>query len=933
MKNLEKLEKQNNFYDIVFERLNVYFFTYDIEKRTVICPEETTKAFGCKKLYENMPQSFADDFVADEYRQKFFQFYEDCNDGKEDCECVFEDKGKQYIVSVKLQIVKRDRKGKPLLALGVIENQVDIKAMLRKQNLYINAILSNATGYMEINLSKDKIVGDIIDASSKDKPVVIDYFNDADKMDRSYNEFERWWSEIMLVSDREEFLEVSNCDYLLSCYKKGMKMVDVYCRCMTSMGTIAENKQTYYLSKDSASEDIMAMCVIYDLTKQKDLDMAMHHKNLIIQKLADEFTGICYVNLDEGTMVDYRVDTMWDFWENQQKEEFNYLERVEQFAEFCVLEKDKEKYKHNLNPETIKNNLKEQETYFFDYRVKEEDEIHYYRAKIVADNYSIENSFVIIGFKNIDEEMKQQRLLEETLQYAQHASKAKTNFLSNMSHDMRTPMNAIMGFTSLANANIDNKEKVKEYLQKITKSGNHLLSLINNILDMSHIESGKMVLNEREENLAEILHDLERMLQPQLEKKNLDFFIDTCEVREELVYCDRIRLEQVLLNIFNNAIKYTESGGMISVRIIQKENQQREYGNYEFYIKDTGKGMSKEFLQHVFEPFEREEKNDSDDTQGTGLGLSIVKNIIDMMNGKIEVISEKGKGSEFIISLTFKLQTTKRVEYDFSQIEGWKALVVDDDFFTCYTVTRMLREIGMCTEFAINGKEAIQKVKKAKEVQDDFLFYIVDWMMPGMSGVEVVKEIRKEIGDKVPIVVLTAYDKEKIAEEAKEAGVTAICEKPLFMSNLKEMIATVYEWKEVEEDKKEVVMDFSGKKVLLAEDIEINQEIANEILTEKGFIVTIVENGKEAVECIKQAKPGEYDIILMDIRMPEMNGYEATKAIRELDSPYKDIPIVAVTANAFEDDRQMSFRVGMNEHISKPLEEEKMFAVLWTLLS
>ena len=442
-----------------------------------------------------------------------------------------------------------------------------------------------------------------------------------------------------------------------------------------------------------------------------------------------------------------------------------------------------------------------------------------------------------------------------------------------------------------------------------------------------------MVLSEGAENLAEILHDLRIMVQPQINAKNLDFYIDTCDVRDELIYCDKIRLKQVLLNIFSNAVKYTEPGGTVSVRIVQNEKQFRDYGNYEFHIKDTGRGMTPEFLEHIFEPFAREEVHTSDINPGTGLGLSIVKNIVEMMNGKIEVKSQIGKGSEFIVSITFKLQNQKQKDYDFSKIEGFRALVVDDDFHTCDTVTRMLREIGMRPEFTMHGREAVLKAKQAYELEDEFFVYIIDWMMPDMNGLEVVRRIRKEIGDSAPIIILTAYDWEGIREEAQEAGVTAICEKPLFMSNLKKIIAQSCGWEEKSEAEKRCAkMDFTGKKLMLAEDIEINQEIAYEILTGKGFEVTIVDNGKQAVEKIAAAKEGEYDLILMDIRMPYMNGYEATEIIRKMDSPYKDIPIVAMTANAFEDDRQMSFRVGMNEHISKPLDENHLFVVLSELL-
>lgn len=932
MDSLGNVGNEMDIQNILFDQLNIYFFQYDISKKTVYVPKKTRDAFLCREVYENMPYSFADDFVADEYHGKFFKFFRECNNGKENCECVFEDKEHMFFLCVKIQISKKDKDGNPLFATGIIEHQGAVKSLVQRQKKCIEAILANSVGYLEVNLTKNKIIGDIVDArtrmySEKTSSGVKTYNN------LNYDEFERWWSENMLVSDKEEFLRVSNAEYMISCFNKGKYVVEVFCSSKTVNGNVTENKQTYYLSKDDYTGDIIGMCIVHDLTEQRRKERDLHRKDLVIQKLCDRFDGISYAKLDEGTIIDYQIDSIFASWKEEKKDQFDYLERVDRFADAFILEEDREKFKKGMNPEAIKKGLQKKPFYSLDYRIEENGDVHYFNARVAQDDSNKDDFSVIIGLRNVDEEVQQHKILEETLKYAEHASRAKTNFLSNMSHDMRTPMNAIIGFTALAATHLEDKEKAQSYLKKIAASSNHLLSLINDILDMNRIESGKVVLNESEENLAEILHDIRAMVQSQINAKQIDFYIDTCDVKNELIYCDGLRLKQILLNIFSNALKYTPSGGTISVRIIQNEIQQRDYGNYEFHIKDSGKGMSKEFLEHIFEPFAREEHNTSEANPGTGLGLSIVKNIVDMMNGKIEVKSELGKGSEFIISLTFKLQSGSHFEYDFSQIEGFRALVVDDDFHTCDTVMRMLRDIGMRPEFSLHGREAVLRAKQAYDIQDEFFMYIIDWMMPDMNGLEVARRIRKEIGDDVPIIILTAYDWECIREEAKEAGVTAICEKPLFMSNLKKIIAASCGWEKVQMEEEAICIDFSGKKVLLAEDIEINQEIANEILSDKGFEVTIADNGKIALEILKQAKPGEYDIVLMDIRMPEMDGYEATKAIRQLDSEYRNIPIVAMTANAFEDDRQIAFSVGMNEHVPKPLDEDYLFTILHKLLN
>lgn len=931
MKKLESIVNDRKFYNKVFDMLSICFFKYNIRTGKILVPDKTRSSFKCKDVYDKT-MDFAADFVAEEYRKEFVKLFEDCSQDKEDCEEVVEDKEKKFLLWVKLQIVERDEEGKPQIAVGIIDNQKKLRKQLQKQKVYSNAILANSVGYIEVNFSRNEIIGDVVD-SRTDKEELGTMIPSSHHTRNGFNEFQRWWADTSLASDKEEFLKVSNCDYLISCFERGMSVIHVMCKSITYTGDITDNRQTYYLSKDDITGDIIGMCVVYDMTMQNRQEREMHSQEQIIRKLGDKFDAICSVNLDKGTIVDYQIDEVLNSADYLNERKLNYWERVENFARLRVLREEREQFTQALQPETIREKIQEKGRYHVDFRIWKDNAIHYFRCRVIRDDYETKDCAVIMAFMNVDEEKEQHRLLEETLRYAEHASRAKTSFLSNMSHDMRTPMNAIIGFTALAAANLDNREKTQEYLKKIASSGNHLLSLINDILDMSRIESGKVVLNESPENLAEILHDLRIMVQPQISAKQMDFFIDTCDVRDELIYCDKIRLKQVLLNIFSNAVKYTEPGGTVSVRIIQNEKQTREYGNYEFHIKDTGRGMTQEFLEHIFEPFAREEIYTSDINPGTGLGLSIVKNIVDMMNGKIEVKSTVGKGTEFIVSLTFKLQSGKHTDYDFSQIAGFRALVVDDDFHTCDTVTRMLREIGMRPEFTMHGKEAVLKARQAYELEDEFFVYIIDWMMPDMNGIEVVRRIRKEIGDSAPIIILTAYDWEGIREEAKEAGVTAICEKPLFMSNLKKIIAQSCGWEENESvEKKAAEVDFHGKKLMLAEDIDINQEIAYEILTEKGFEVTIVDNGKQAVERIAGAREGEFDLILMDIRMPYMNGYEATEAIRKMDSSYKDIPIVAMTANAFEDDRQMSFRAGMNEYISKPLDEKQLFTVLAEIL-
>ena len=524
---------------------------------------------------------------------------------------------------------------------------------------------------------------------------------------------------------------------------------------------------------------------------------------------------------------------------------------------------------------------------------------------------------------------EQNRKLEIALQHEGAANRAKREFLFNMSHDIRTPMNAIIGFTSLAATHIDNREQVLDYLKKISTSSQHLLSLINDVLDMSRIESGKVKIEEKAVHLPDLVHDVRSIIQPNVAAKRLSLFIDTMDIEDEDIITDPLRLNQILLNILSNAIKFPPTGGMISIRIAQKNGAPKGCVCYEFRIKDNGIGMSEEFQKHIFEEFSREESSTVSGIQGTGLGMSITKNIVDLMGGTIALTSEPGKGSEFIVTLCFTRSGQKAEPKQLPQLEGLRALVADDDTNTCLNVSTMLSKIGMRPEWTISGKEAVIRTKYAVEQGDEFSVYIIDWLIPDMNGIEIVRQIRKVIGNRCPIIILTAYDWADIEDEARAAGVTAFCEKPLFLSELRRVLAEPFRAEPASEPAQPTAADLKGKKLLLVEDNELNREIALEILKEAGFVVDTAEDGAVAVQKIKQAAPGQYDLILMDIQMPNLDGYEATRQIRALpDAEKANIPIFAMTANAFEEDRQNALAAGMNGHIAKPLDVPHLLRVL-----
>ena len=670
--------------------------------------------------------------------------------------------------------------------------------------------------------------------------------------------------------------------------------------------------------------------------KERRIQEAISAQKNIIGALSEDYLNVFTIKPEKNYAEVIKLDGYVTDELTRETKSFPLSAIVGNYARDRVHPEDKDAFLEALSAEHLEEQFASVSEMDYSYRALVDGETHYFNAHAVKISSEGEPLQVVMGFRNIDailaEQEKSRKILEDALNAAQHANRAKTTFLNSMSHDIRTPMNAIIGFTGLAAAHIDNTSLVKEYLNKIQTSSSHLLSLINDVLDMSRIESGKVKIVEKDTHLPDVLHDLRTIVQADIKAHQIDFFIDTMDVKTEDIVCDRLRLNQVLLNIVSNAIKFTGPGGQVAVRITQNPDAPEGYADFTFSVRDTGIGMSPEFLEHIFEPFTRAQTATVSGIQGSGLGMAITKNIVDMMGGTITVTSKEGVGSEFNVRLSFRKCDREVSSRPIPELTGAPALVVDDDMDCCISVCKMLTEIGIRPEWTTSGREAVARTQYACDRSDPFAVYIVDWLMPDMNGIETVRRIRRIIGDGKPIIVLSSYDWGDVEEEAREAGVTHFISKPIFLSELREVLSEPYAVK-AEEESEETKPDFTGTKLLLVEDNELNREIAVEILEEVGFTVDTAEDGTVAVEKMSAAQPGQYDAILMDIQMPILNGYDATRRIRALpDKAIAQIPIIAMTANAFEEDRQLAFAAGMNAHVAKPIDVPVLLDTLTEIL-
>lgn len=664
-------------------------------------------------------------------------------------------------------------------------------------------------------------------------------------------------------------------------------------------------------------------------------------------KLYEDYFGVYFVNLEDDTIRGVRESVAYE--KGRAYGGFaQYSSVVLEFSK-AVLPEYQEMWQKMSNVEFMRSYLANDDKREYNYRAlagewrrvisfvierKNGVPVSFVLAFMFVDNVTAQKLELDAKIAEQKQELEQQqKLLKQALDQAEKANKAKTMFLSNMSHDIRTPMNAIIGFTNLALNNLDSPTLVKNYLDKTVVSSTHLLSLINDILDMSRIESGKIRLEEVNCNLSEIMYDLNTIILGQANAKQQNLYMDSFNIENEYVICDKLRLHQMLINLLSNAVKFTPVGGNIHV-IVRQTGKDENTGTYEFHVKDDGIGMSPEFLKVLYEPFERERTSTISKMPGTGLGMSITKKIVDMMGGSIDVESAPGEGTEFTVRLKLKIQEMSVDLANLDALVNVRALVVAGDYNACSSATKLLNRLGMRAEWTMYGKEAVLRAKEAVDSKEGYSVVVVDDLLLDMESIETVKQLRQIQGTENLIIVMASYDWANIENEAREAGVTAFMSKPLFLTEMHNVLArAIGIMDDNVKSEKEETFNFEGKRVLLVEDNVLNREIAQSVLDEMGFVVDMAEDGKLALETIKAAKPGTYDLILMDVQMPVMDGLEAARQIRELHHDYfKKVPIIAMTANAFEEDRKAALDAGMNEHVAKPIDVYKLKKVLRTFL-
>lgn len=768
--------------------------------------------------------------------------------------------------------------------------------------------------------------------------------------------------EVVGLTDHEIF-DKQTADHFVEDDRKALAMDDAYIfieEVPDATGTAIRNLQT---TKTKFRDDTGRLCLLglcVDTTeithaktleaeakaKQEELEARLSmqdqllEQNSMITAMSSDYRSVYHVNLDNDDAVCYRADPN-DHEQHKEGEHFPFHERFAYYANTFVTEKYRQGFLDFIDPDSIREALSRENIITYRYLVNRYGHEYYEMFRMAGVRHTTDRDDNIVhaigaGFTVIDQEMREtldmNRALSEALISAEGANKAKTAFLSNMSHEIRTPMNAIIGLGSLAMRDETLSDTTREYLQKIDGSAKHLLGLINDILDMSRIESGRLVLRSEQFSFSNMLDQINTMVMSQCDEKGLTFECTVNGHIDNYYIGDDMKLRQVLINILSNAIKFTEAPGSVKMTV-ECTNVYENQSSIRFVIKDTGIGIDKDFLPKIFDSFTQEDSSRNSKYGSTGLGMAITKNIVDLMNGSITVASEKGKGTEFTVVVTLKNCEDPDTEVGIFNPKDMHVLIVDDDPIACEHALVVMEEAGMRADSALGGRRALEMLDICHTRHDPYNLVLLDWKMPELDGIEVAAEIRKRYGKETTVIILTAYNWDEIMDEALHAGVDSFLAKPLFAVNVIDEFLRIARRNNVSilREKKRASLD--GRHILLAEDVLINAEIVKEIIGIRGAKIDHAVNGRIAAEMFAASEPGSYDAILMDVRMPEMDGLEATALIRSMERPdAADVPIIAMTANAFDEDVQLSLQAGMNAHLSKPVEPDHLYQTLEELI-
>ena len=756
---------------------------------------------------------------------------------------------------------------------------------------------------------------------------------------KKFSEALTFYSQLVLEEDREAFLTSVKPEIII----RNVEIFPIY---SVPFRRLFENGIRYYrlefakLDLPDGKTGIVGGFKNVDAEVRRDqqLQHSLNLRSAVIEALTQVYDSVWLINdLETQQFELFRIDQNADHLHPARKAvKIPRFSDAFQFYSRLILEEDRQGFLDAVTVENILKYTADRPIYSVPFRrVFEEKGVRHYRLEFARLELATGETNIVAGFKDVDDEVRKeqqiQQALREAIDAANASSKAKSAFLSSMSHDMRTPMNGIIGMTVIAGKHLDDKERVADCLRKITDSSSHLLSLINEVLDMNKIESGKMELQEEEFCLAELIDRMLAMTRPQIQARQHSFRMNV-DVKHEHVIGDCMRIEQVFINILSNAIKYTPNGGKISLHVKELSAAAPGFGHYQFVFEDNGYGMTEEFQKKLFDPFTRANDKQISGIQGTGLGMTITRNIVRMMGGDISVRSVYGEGSRFTVDIFLKLQ--QEMEGTDKRFADLRVLVVDDDPVCCESSCGILNDMGMNSEWVLSGKAAVERVKTRQNQNRDFFCIIVDWKLPDQNGMETTRQIRELIGEEIPIIILSAYDMTEIEQEARKAGATSFISKPLFRTKLAALFDSLVNKNSSEADMEAPLrsleeMDLTGFKVLLTEDQELNADIATDFLEMTGLDVDWARDGEQAVEKFASSPDGYYALIFMDVQMPNMNGYEATRAIRAMDRAYaKEIPIIAMTANAFSEDIMKCRNAGMNDHITKPINIDILARVL-----